>query len=150
MATKTYELPVAPRNIKRGYWSPSASEPAVRDRWLMTAFRDQQYPTSIFWRGDCLNCGWTTWTYDDGTIDDYFGNYGLIVVVDPETGAEYRACYRCGSSETRCSVLISNARARLVDGNDDVSPIRWPSMEVRKTAVDNGKTKIRTKVSRSG
>jgi hypothetical protein len=69
--------------------------------------------------GDCLACGYGTYSTPDGNVPAVVGNRTLVVL--KEDGKRIRMCYGCSRTETGLASARENAKDR-----DDTGPIEWP------------------------
>lgn len=114
------KFPKEPKNMG-SFWDVS-NNPPLASRWQRVTINGQTF--HVFWYGNCLYCGVSTWATADGTILSEMGGHGLMPVTD-EDGITYRACARCGQDRSRTRAVITEGR-RLKEAGDEYGPIVWP------------------------
>lgn len=110
------ELPETPQWVE--HWEPPTRPRRVENRWVLT--RINNHLIHILYMGDCLSCGYGTYTTPDGTVPALVGNRTLVVIKEGEE--RIRMCYGCARTESGLNRGLENAKA---SGSNN-GPIEWP------------------------
>lgn len=109
------ELPETPQWVES--WEPPTRPRRVEGRWIMTRIANHLF--HILYMGDCLSCGYGTYSTPDGNVPASVGGRTLVVIKDGEK--RIRMCYNCARSSTGLERGLENAKDR-----EDTAPIAWP------------------------
>lgn len=112
-----HEFPAQPRVLS--YWDVHRRDVPVSGRWVRLPVNGNSL--DIFYMGDCLNCGISTWVCADGTVIDAIGNWAYYPA--KKDGKTFRLCRGCALNESIVNQVVEQRK-----DDDSTGPLVWPDV----------------------